>query len=462
MGEEGNMKRFLPMLCLFWFAFSCIPIPSLANAADSAVSVGPLSLSEAIRTAAEKNPKIHASYSQVEAAQSRITQARSGLLPQIYVSEAFNRTNNPMFAFGARLNQGRITQEDFDPARLNDPDSINNFNTAFALDWSLFEGGKTWIGWQQARQSHEAETLMSERTKQAVIAETVAAYMALLLARENLSVLDQALETARAHLKMVRARFESGLVVKSDLLRAQVHIAELEQQRLHADSQIKVAAAVLNAAMGVAVGSDVSLTGRLEISSEIQGSLEDWINTALNHRPDQKQMKILEEIAQKEISRSRGGHLPNLNLVGTYEINSEDFSDSADSYAIGAVVRLNLYSGLRISSKIKEAHAELRRTQAMQKELDLGIRVQTRQAFFQAQSAWGRIQVARAAVAQAEETLRIVRNRYQNGLLAIVSLLDAEVALRQSRMNHFRSLHDYKVAHALLEFAAGTINISFQ
>ena len=98
----------------------------------------------------------------------------------------------------------------------------------------------------------------------------------------------------------------------------------------------------------------------------------------------------------------------------------------------------------------------------MQKELDLGIRVQTRQAFFQAQSAWGRIQVARAAVAQAEETLRIVRNRYQNGLLAIVSLLDAEVALRQSRMNHFRSLHDYKVAHALLEFAAGTINISFQ
>ena len=125
-------------------------------------------------------------------------------------------------------------------------------------------------------------------------------------------------------------------------------------------------------------------------------------------------------------------------------------------------MRLNLYSGLRISSKIEEAHAELRSTQAIQKGLDLGIRVQARRAFLQAQSAWGRIQVARAAVNQAEEALRIVRNRYQNGLLTIVGLLDAEVALRQARMNHFRSLHDYKMAHTLLEFAAGTIDINFQ
>jgi outer membrane protein TolC len=70
--------------------------------------------------------------------------------------------------------------------------------------------------------------------------------------------------------------------------------------------------------------------------------------------------------------------------------------------------------------------------------------------------------VAQTAVAQAEEALRIVRNRYKSGLLTIVSLLDAEVALQQARTRHFRSMHDYKVARINLALAAGTIDTDFQ
>ncbi len=456
------MGRFFPFRNLLFVALFFMPTPSSASGAGSAVSPELLSLSAAIRTAVEKNPKVHASNAQVEAAESRIVQARSGLLPRIFAIETFNRTNNPMLAFGTLLNQEEVTREAFEPDRLNSPDAIDNFSTALGLDWSLFDGGKTWIGLQQAEQGHKAESLVMAKTKQEAIAETAVSYMALLLAQENLSVLEQSLETARAHSKMVGSRFESGLTVKSDWLRAQVHIADLEQQRLQAESRIKGNAAVLNAAMGVSVGTEVAPADRLEISNEIRGSLDEWIDRALKNRPDYKQIEIQEEIAEKEVGRSRAGHLPSLNLLGSYEVNTEDFGDLADSYQIGAVIRLNLYSGHRISSETKEAYALLRKTKALKRGLDSGVRVQVRQAFLQAQSAWGRIHVARAAVDQAEEALRITRNRYESGLLAIVGLLDAEVALRQVRMNHFQALHDYKVAHALLELAAGTIDIDFQ
>jgi outer membrane protein TolC len=64
-------------------------------------------------------------------------------------------------------------------------------------------------------------------------------------------------------------------------------------------------------------------------------------------------------------------------------------------------------------------------------------------------------------VAQAEEGLRIVRNRYESGLFTIVNLLDAEVALQHARTNYFLSLHDFEVAMAQLNLAAGIIDETF-
>ena len=81
---------------------------------------------------------ISAAQSQVEGADARITQARSGFLPQLNFREYASRTNNPMWAFGTKLNQGMITQQDFEPDRLNNPNAINNFASTFSTTWPAF------------------------------------------------------------------------------------------------------------------------------------------------------------------------------------------------------------------------------------------------------------------------------------------------------------------------------------
>ncbi|UCG12481.1 MAG: TolC family protein, partial [Deltaproteobacteria bacterium] len=249
---------------------------------------------------------------------------------------------------------------------------------------------------------------------------------------------------------------------KSDLLRAEVRIAELEQERLQAQSQLEVARAALNAAMGVEIDRSFHLTTTLECGTEAPGALETWTSRSIQNRPDLQQIQFQEMIAEEEVKKAKAAHLPGLYLSGSYEINSEDFSETANNYTLGAVMRFNLFSGLGLQSKVHEAMAMLRQTQAIARQLELGIRVETRQAFFMAQSAYQRIEVARVAVAQAEEGLRIVRNRYESGLFTIVNLLDAEVALQQARTNHFRSLHDFEVAMAQLNLAAGIIDEDFR
>ena len=421
----------------------------------------PLTLQEAINTGVVKNPKITVVRSRVDASEARVSQARSGFFPRVDISESFNRTNNPMWAFGTKLNQEVISQADFAPARLNDPETINNFVTTLSVTLPVYDRGQIRSGLTQAKLGHEANFELEDRIRQQVIVDVVVFYTGVLLAQEQLKVVNQTLKTARAHYDMVRSRFQGGLVVKSDMLRAEVRIAELEQERLQAQSQVEVARAALNAAMGVEIDSSFHLVTALERVMEAPGSLETWINRSLENRPDLQQMQFQEMIAEEQVTKAKTAHLPGLYLSGTYEINSEDFSETANNYTVGAVMSLNLFSGLGLQSKVHEAMAMLRQTQAMARQLELGVRVETRQAFFMAQSAHKRIGVARAAVAQAEEGLRIVRNRYESGLFTIVNLLDAEVALQQASTNYFRSLHDFKVAMARLNLAAGIINEDF-
>ncbi|MBR9982750.1 MAG: TolC family protein, partial [Desulfatitalea sp.] len=376
-----------------------------------------LTLDEAIALARAHNPQIQAARYQLDATEAQVIQARSGMLPQVDVSETFGRTNSPLWAFGTKLNQGVIQAEDFAPARLNDPDAINNFRTALTLTWNLFDGGQTWIGWRQAQQNREAGMLALKRTEQEVAARTAQAYAASLLADAHYKVVVQALDTAQAHFNVVQDRERSGLAVKSDVLRAQVRIADLEQQRLEAESQGRVALAMLGAAMGRGeeLYGAVRLSTPLQPRAALEGDLAQWIERALAQRPDVQQMRIQEEIARQQVARARAGHYPTLALQGNYEINSETFSDSKDSYAVGATVRFNIYSGQRISAKSAEARALMARIRSMREGLALGVRVDTQRAFFQAQSAWQSIAVARTAVAQAEEGLRIVANRYESG-----------------------------------------------
>jgi outer membrane protein TolC len=252
------------------------------------------------------------------------------------------------------------------------------------------------------------------------------------------------------------------LAVKSDVLRAQVRIADLEQQRLMAGSQIQVAQAMLHLAMGQPDEGRIAPATPIEHSLRIDGALAQWIERALDLRPDLKQVAFQEDIAEKEIARARSGHYPTLALQGNYEINSEDFSDAHDNYALGAVLRVNLYSGQRISSQKAAAKAMLAKVQALRKALELGVRVETQRAFYLAQSTWQSIAVARQAMDQAEEGLRIVANRYSGGLLTIVDLLDAQTALQQVRTQHFKAMHDYQVARIELALAAGSIDKAFE
>ncbi len=459
------MKRRKRMIIIFFVItafFHADQLIGTACAETVAAGCSNLSLQAAIQNALVKNPQLDAAQSRVSASAERITQATAGFYPKVYVSEAYQLTTNPMWAFGMKLNQKIIAQKDFDPASLNDPESIDNFNTMLWMTWPVFDSGQTWYGRQQAETAHQATAAGLDRTRQEIVSQTVAAYTDLVFAKESVAVVDQAMHTAAAHLLLIENRYNSGLTVKSDLLRARVHLSELEQQKVEADSQYLVAQAALCTVMGEDVLNDAVPVTPLSENKVPAKELAEWINMALANRPDLREIKFYEQTARTETKKARSAHWPSVNLNGSYELNTADFDDTANNYTVGANVTLNLFSGNGISARERESLYRQNEISANLRAMNQKIQLETRSAYYKLQSAEKRIQAAELSVAASMETLRIVGNRYENGQVSIVSLLDAELTVTRAKNNLNMALKDHMQSRAQLALAVGDLGETFQ
>jgi len=418
-----------------------------------------LSLADAASLALEKHPALRAASHQTTAAAAGVEQARAGFLPRVDVSEGVTRSDNPVYAFGALLNQGRFTAADFSVDRLNHPDPITNWRTNIGGSLPLFLGGRTLLGYQQAQIGLQSAEQGRVRVEQEVLFNVIRAYNGVLLAQEAKTTVDAAVRTAEANLASAEARYEAGVVVASDALAARVRLARLKEEAIAAANQVRLSQAALNEAMGVALDQAYRVTGRLDPPGLRHERLEGLEDLARQQRPDYRQVALEVERLEKEVTKAKGAMLPTLHLLGNYEINNHHFSSHGqDSWSVGVVLNLNLFNGGADRARIVEAQANHRRAIALRERLGNAIGLEVRDAFLALQTARERVVVAREAVTHAEESLRIVRDRYDAGLTTIVELLDSETALTAARTNLTRTLYDATVSQARLDFSLGLLD----
>jgi outer membrane protein len=417
-----------------------------------------LTLPQAIEIALEKSPLLKAGRHEVEAAGAGIDRARAGFLPKLDVSEGFARSDNPVFAFSSKLNQGRFTASDFAIDTLNHPDPINNFRTAVTLSQPLFAGGKTLFAYDRAKLDHGATRHRLERREQEVMFETARAYYEILLAEAELGVVRAALRAADANRELARSRVGVGLVVESDVLSADVRLASLKEQEIVALNGVELAKASLNEVMGRPLDEAFEVTAHVAERPPTPEAPDHLATVALTTRPDYLGLGLEERARARGIDQAQAEFFPTVSATASYEVNNlEVVTKGQDSWFLGLVVQWNLFNGFGDRARIVEARARLAETRAVRDGMSNRIRLEVKRALLRLRAATERIGVARHAVVQAEDSLRIVKDRYDTGLTTIVNLLSTEAALTEARARLTRALYDRNVADASLALALGTI-----
>lgn len=416
----------------------------------------PLSLAAAVEIGLARNPLLGAARQEVEVASAGIDRARAGFLPRLDVSDSYTRADDPVFAFGSKLSQGRFRASDFDVGRLNDPGATGDFHLRLSLAQPLYTGGKASLGLARARLGREATEQGLDRRRQEIVYEVTRAYRGVQLAQAQLAVVQAALRAARANRDLARARFDGGLVVQSDVLSAEVRGAELREQEIVAASRVVLARAALNDAMGLPLDEPWEPTEDLGDPVPLDARPEALEDEALEARPDHRRLGVEERALEQSLRLARAEYLPTVSATASYDVHRHDLvANGQDGWFVGVAVQWNLFNGLADRARVAEARAELERVRAIRARAASAIRLEVRDAYLAVRSAGERVGVARQAVTQAEESLRVVQDRYGAGLTTIVTLLAAETALAQAQGGLSAALHDHGVARARLDLATG-------
>jgi len=454
MKNRSFIRHFLySIFAIFFFQTGGSPfLVPLSQAEESEA----LTLSSAMNQALKNNPLIRITLSGREIAEAQLKEARAGWLPLLQFNETFTRSNNPVFAFGSLLEQARFGPQDFGISALNNPDPLSNFRTAINLRQALFDQLQTVTRVNQARLGQQQADLQKSLVEQQIRFEVIRSYYGVLVAHTRKEVTEEAVTMAESDVKRSRDRFQNGLVVESDLLAAEVQLAEFRQQRIDAEGDVAVAYAALNTVLGISDDTPQKVTGDLADKRFEAEKKEDLIRLALLHRPDYVRSGYNIQANKEGVAGAKREYLPRLDLFGNYGMSGKDMSSGSSDYTIGASLTFSIFDSGR-SARIGKARAAESMATAEQEHLANQIRLEVVRAFQQHISARERLAVAGQVIDQATETHRIVQNRYREGLTTITEVLRAQTALVRARLNLVAARYDHYVSYAHVLLSVGKL-----
>lgn len=430
-------------------------LPALVTAA-AAAQAAPLTLREAIDRALAQNPQAAMAKADVRSATAGASLARTALLPRLNFMEDLSRGNDPVYVFGTRLRQQRFAQTDFSLDSLNRPAPIGDFATRVTGQWTVFNWGETRHEIRAAKLGTDGAASMAGAVDQGVVFEVVQAWQAVLYAQRQLEVAQHEQQTAEAVLQDAQARVRAGLAIDSDLSGALVNLSERRQETIAAQGSVDTAWAELDAAIGSTMDVRPAL---VPIGEKVfpEGVLADEIASALKTRPDLKALQQKTTAEEQAAKAARSDFLPQVSAYGNWEMDRQTFvGDGGNNWVAGAQLTLDILpAGKR--AHLEQAKAAQQKAEAQQRWQEQQIRLAVSRAFTDHRTAEQMVATARAAMADAQESLRILHNRYDAGLATMTELLRAEDAQRQSQNNYWRAAYGNTVAYAGLLYATGQL-----
>jgi outer membrane protein TolC len=428
--------------------------------AQQGEQLSPLTLQQAVSISLEKNPERKSAMADTKTASAGVKEARSFLLPHATFSETATIGNDPVYVFGSKLRQQRFTTADFALNVLNTPAPFGNFATRLGGTWNLFDSFGSWRAVNRAERVKDAAGQQLERTDQEIIFRVVDSYYGVLLARKQLEVAEQSMKTAQAILDRSKDRFESGVVVESDYLSAQVRLATRRQELIHAQNNMAMAQAQLNTSMGMSAETEFDPVEILAEKNLPATSLDDLEKQAVNRRPDLNRIRSEEAAQQQSVSIAKSSFGPRVNAFGGWEADNPTLlaGGGGNSWLAGIEVQLDLFEGGAKRAQLSHERALEEKVSAVKEMATNAIRLEVRRAYYDVDAARQQVDVARAAIAAAQESLRINQDRYDSGLSTITDLLAAEEAARRSQTDYWEALYRYHTGYANLELGSGTLN----
>ena len=410
---------------------------------------GAETLTEAWALADAQDNALAAVRSQAEAAELDAAAARAQRWPSLAVGGAYTRLDDsPAFDFG-------FTGLPIVPPELFGGDDF--WMGAATVTVPLFTSGRISSSIAAAEARGRGAGAQVEGAEEDVKLAVADAYVGVLRARRALEVADSNVKSLESLVSDIGAMFERELVPKNDLLAVQVALADARQGRLRAANAAEIALAAYNRRVGEPLTRPAELDEALPVPAGLQTDPDQLVQAAVEKRSE---LKALDEqaTAYGQLAKTeRARVLPQLSLTGAYNYLENTFLDDDDFASVGVGVQWAVFDGGQARKRAAALDRSRRATEQQRADVESLIALQVRQSWLDVEETRQRIQVTADAVDQAEENLRIARERYGAGLGTQTQLLEAESLRVQALTNRDNAVLDAGLAKLKLARAVGSL-----
>jgi len=404
-----------------------------------------LTLTECIEIALNNSPDLRVARNNLRVAELDLQDMKTAIAPTIQLSGGYNLNNV--------YNRLEWTS--------------NHYHLGINATITPFSSGKNLISIAKARNSLAIQRQIYRNTEQTVILNLIRKYFNLLKSQAMLKLYEENLTQKKQQLELARTRVELGLAPKSDVLKAEVEVTRAEVDLTQAKGELELARMELNDALGIDLDYPIKIE-HVEFIEEQPPSIDSCITIALKGRPDLLRAQSDIMINAYNLKLAWLERLPCLTITGSYHL-------SADRFVFGGTpltrTNLNRYSDWSISvglsfpifdagktwHAIKIASLYFDNSRLEYDKLKRSAILEVQLAYVDMVTGLKKIELTRKQLKTAQLSYDTALGRYRAGIAPITEVIDASIALLDSKLSYTSAIYEYLIAKSRLAVATGQL-----
>lgn len=393
----------------------------------------PLTLSDGLDIVTEENHIIRIKQQEERSAHSDTLVARSRLLPSMTAS------------YGQTFLKNQPGLRTGDAVAWSGERSFYTYQVA--IQQIIYDFGGTTSLYKSAKLLEETKRLDTRKTMNDIALEFCRLYFDVLESDKMIAIAEKEVESLTSHAQVARAMLKGGLITRNDLLEAEVQLADSKQKLLNARNIKRINEAGVNNMLSRPLSMPVEVA---EVSRPYAMPLpyEDAAEIAERQRTEFKIVDTTLEALKCEETAMKSEYFPKFGLQGQYDYTKNKYLVDENNVGVTIQMDLNLWSGGSTKAKVQKVQIAESRLRIERKKLIDDIGLESKRYYLDAVNAMEAIKVAKEAISQAEENLRITKLKYAEGTGIARDVTDA-IALRTlSETNYYRAVYDYYRAEA--------------
>jgi len=407
-----------------------------------------LTLEACVRIALDNNPAIQAAREGVSVAQEAVGEANAPYYPELALSAGYSRWERHAFLPNGFARPGM-------PSAIGPTD---DWVAGLKARYILFDSGERRAKLRAAISGKEVAKGDWDRSRQDIALDVHQSYYGLVSALEALSVAGTNLSRAEDHLRLARERKSAGTVPQADVVRAQAQVANERLALVRVENLVRITRGNLNTAMGLSAETPIDVQFRAE---EIKQSEEIDItrayDQALHSRPEIAMALRRVEMAQHAVDGAKSAFGPKVRVEGGYGRQDENFFPDDKDWMVGIIIDMPIFTGFSRTHRLGRTKAELLKEEAEVQRLIRNVRREVWSANSKLKEAYEEIWATAVLVKDAEESVRLTRERYAVGAGTITELLDTQAALARADATRAEAEWNYHIAKASFDHSVGSL-----